>query len=380
VREELPTRDHGQDMPPSTPSAAGFRVRSPLGALRRFARMPGQMLHKMSDDRIFGMSAEAGFWGLVSLPSLLLAVFGCLGYLSGVLGHDAITRVHNDVLRGARDVLSPTTVNDDVAPLVKQILDRGHAGVVSISFLISLWSGSSCTSAYLNTITVAYGMRGLRGAVRSRIIALGLYLLAVLAGIIILPALILGPDAIADLAPSAARSDVSAVVGTVYWPGLIIASVLVLATLYRVCLPVRVRWRAHLPGAVLAMLIWLGGSIGVRAYMVRKLRTGDLYGALGAPLAALLFFYVTALAVLLGAELNAVLRAELDPQALERAGVAPAPAEGEAPALGALTVSRRRTGALRLRSARAAVSARRAVRRPHPAAVPPVPRPLEADP
>jgi membrane protein len=285
--------------------------------VRRLLRVPGRVVHKMSEDRVFGMSAEAGFWGLVSLPSLLLAVFGSLGYLSGVLGHSAVNRVHDDVLRVARDLLSPTTVTDDVAPLVSEILDRGHAGIVSISFVVSLWSGSSCTSAYLNTVTVAYGMRGLRGAVRSRIVALGLYLLAVVAGIILLPALILGPDTLADLAPTSARPDVSSVVSAAYWPVVVVGSVIAIATLYRLCLPVRIPWRAHLPGAVLAMLIWLGGSIAVRAYVVN--RSSLSYGALGAPVAALLFFYVTALAVLLGAECNAALRAGPDRSAGEDA-------------------------------------------------------------
>jgi len=275
--------------------------------VRRLLHIPGRIVAKISADRVFGMSAEAGFWGLVSLPSLLLAIFGSLGYLKGVIGATAVTRVHRDVLRAAGDLLSPTTVRADVAPLVSDILGKGHAGVVSVSFVISLWSGSSCMSAYLNTITVAYGMRGLRGALRSRIVALRLYLLAVLAGILLLPALILGPDTITDLAPASARPDVSSIVSAAYWPAVVVGSVVTIATLYRLCLPVRIRWRAHLPGAVAAMSIWLGGSIAVRAYVVRQ--SGVTYGALGAPVAALLFFYVTALAVLLGAELNAALGA-----------------------------------------------------------------------
>jgi membrane protein len=314
-------------MPPPSTSNAGAQtpVPGPRRPIRRLLSLPRRIRRKMSEDRIFGMSAEAGFWGLVSLPSLLLAVFGALGYFGPLLGHSAVTRVHDDVLRAARDVLSPTTVNDDVAPIVQQILTEGHAGVVSVSFVISLWSGSSAMATYLNTITVAYGMRGVRGAVRSRLVALGLYLVAVVVGIVMLPALILGPDAIADLAPAAARSGVSAVVSAVYWPGIVVASVLVLATLYRLCLPIRVRWRAHLPGAVLAMLIWLGGSIGVRSYVAEKLHNNVTYGALGAPVAALLFFYVTALAVLLGAELNAALRADLEPAGVGQAPGGPSP-------------------------------------------------------
>jgi membrane protein len=265
----------------------------------------GQVWNKLSADRVLGMSAEAGFWGLLSLPSLLLAVFGALGYLGPVLGHAELTRIHDDVLRAARDVLSPSTVDDDVTPFVDEILGKGHAAVVSIGFVISLWSGSSATACYVNTITVAYGMRGIRSAVRARVVALGLYVLALIAGILVLPALVLGPDFIDELAPGAVKSEVAAAVEVAYWPVLVVALLIVLTTLYRLCLPVRVPWRDNLFGALFAMLVWIGGSVAVRAYINERLRSNTFDGALGAPIAALLFFYVTALGVLLGAELNA---------------------------------------------------------------------------
>jgi membrane protein len=316
---------------PTAAEARGTAVRPPTGALRRWGRAVGRMWSKIWTDRVLGMSAEAGFWGLVSLPALLLAVFGGLGFFGGDLGHDTLSRVHDDVLRVAGDVLSATTVRDDVAPLLARIFDRGQGAVASVSFGISLWSGSTATAAYVNTITVAYGMRGIRGALRSRIVALGIYLLAVLTGVVILPALILGPDAIVDLTPGLARLDVARLVSLSYWPALVVVSVVVIATLYRLSLPVRVRWRSHLPGAVLAMLIWLAGSIGVRAYVAYSARTGNAYGALAGPLAALLFFYVTALAVLLGAELNAALRAER----ADEAGSGPDAGSGHDAAAGA---------------------------------------------
>lgn len=117
--------------------------------------------------RILGLAAEAGFWALLSLPSLLLAIFGLLGYFNGVLGHADIQTIHDDVIRAASDVLTPSTVNDTVGPIVNSILKQGHLEVVSIGFLISLWSGSTVMSDYVNVITVAYDMRGLRSAVRS---------------------------------------------------------------------------------------------------------------------------------------------------------------------------------------------------------------------
>ncbi|HET9689563.1 MAG TPA: YihY/virulence factor BrkB family protein [Acidimicrobiales bacterium] len=281
----------------------------PRGRLRTWGRVTGIIWHKVFEDRILGMAAEAGFWGLVSLPSLALALFGALGYLRGVIGAGDMAHIHDDVLRVARDVLTSATVTSDVTPLVDAVLDRGQASVVSIGFVISLWSGSTAMSCYLNTITVAYGMRGLRGAVRSRIVALGLYLVALVFGVVLLPALALGPELLTHLAPSSLGSHTRTVVRAVYVPVVGAGSVAILALVYTACLPVRVRWRRALPGATVAMALWLLFSFVVRAYLSSGFRSGSAYGSLSAPIAGLLFFYFTALAVLLGAELNAALDA-----------------------------------------------------------------------
>jgi membrane protein len=265
--------------------------------------------HRVFEDRILGLAAEAGFWAIVSLPSLLLALFGLLGYFNGILGHANVVKIHDDVLRVAGDVLTPGTVKTTVAPLVDQILARGHLEVVSIGFLISLWSGSTVMSDYVNVITVAYDMRGLRSALRSRLVALGLYVGAVVVGLVLLPALALGPDVIISLFPNSLTSDGATATHILYWPVVGLGSVAALTTMYMLCLPVRVRWRRGIPGALLAMGAWLLGSLAVRAYLESSFRTKSAYGSLAAPIAALLFFYVTALAVLIGAELNSAVDA-----------------------------------------------------------------------
>jgi membrane protein len=80
-----------------------------------------------------------------------------------------------------------------------------------------------------------------------------------------------------------------------------------LTSLYHQSLPVRRPWRRALPGAILPVVLWIFGSYLLRMYLEVVFGHELVYGALAAPVAALLFFYVTALAVLLGAELNAAI-------------------------------------------------------------------------
>lgn len=299
-----PASDWAAESRPSAPPAPSPMKADRSGRLHLAGGVLRRIWPRLFEDRILGMAAEAGFWAIVSLPSLLLTLLGAIGYFRGVLGPANVRHIHDDVLRAARDLLTQGTVNSDVAPLLNQVLARGHLAVISVGFVISLWSGSTAMSAYVNTITVAYDMRGVRGSVRSRLVATGLYLCFVAAGIVLLPALALGPTLISDLTPGQVSDEVTTLVQIAYWPVVALLSVSLIAGLYKAALPVRVRWRRCLPGAVVAMGLWLLGSLAVRAYMQSSFRSKSAYGSLGAPIAALLFFYVTALAVLLGAELN----------------------------------------------------------------------------
>jgi uncharacterized BrkB/YihY/UPF0761 family membrane protein len=93
----------------------------------------------------------------------------------------------------------------------------------------------------------------------------------------------------------------------IYWPIAVLVALALLTSLYHLSVPHRRRWRSALPGAIFAMLIWAIGSWGLRKYVAFVFSRTIAYGTLGAPVAVLLFLYVTALAVLLGAELNATI-------------------------------------------------------------------------
>jgi membrane protein len=302
-RPPEPAPKPAEAAPAETDDAARWRRLHLAGAVLN------RMWPRLFQDRILGMAAEAGFWAIVSLPSLMLTLLGAIGYFNGVLGAANVKHIHDDVLHAARDVLTQGTVNSDVAPLVNEVLARGHLEVISVGFVISLWSGSTAMSAYVNTITVAYDMRGVRGSVRSRVVATGLYFCFVVAGVVLLPALALGPDLISSLAPDQVTDEVSTLVHVLYWPVVALLSVSLIAGLYKSALPLPVRWRRCLPGAFVAMGLWLLGSLAVRAYLQSSFKSKSAYGSLGAPIAALLFFYVTALAVLIGAELNSSIEA-----------------------------------------------------------------------
>jgi membrane protein len=292
------------------------RQRRAAEAVKEVARPVARQQHmsvlrrtaaKAWDDRVLGLSAEAAFWQLLSLAPLFLALLGSIGYLSGFLGESTINQVEASLLDASRRAFAPSVVDQIIAPTVDGVLRRGRADVISIGFLLGLWAGSSATATFVNTVTIAYGMRDLRGAVRSRLLALGLYLLTVVIGIVLLPVMVIGPGRLVSFFPDRAKADVETVINATYWPLVAVLLLVGLVTFYHLAPPHRLPWRRGFPGAVLAALVFVGGTFGLRAYINFVVDQGLSYGALAAPIGALLFFYVLALAVLLGAELNATI-------------------------------------------------------------------------
>jgi membrane protein len=132
-----------------------------------------------------------------------------------------------------------------------------------------------------------------------------LYLGALLTGIVTLPLLVTVPDWFLSVLPLRLRDTATPFAVWGYWPAVILVCTGAITLLYHYAAPIRSRWRRDLPGAVTAMGLWLISSYALRSYLSYAIGHSPTYGALSAPVAALLFLYFTSLALLLGAELNA---------------------------------------------------------------------------
>lgn len=250
--------------------------------------------------RVVGLAAEAAFFSLLSLPALLLGIIGTLGHLRGILGADTVLQIRSWVLELSGTALTPQTVNSVVAPLVDDFLSGTQSGLLSVTFLVSLWSGSRAMNVFIESITIAYGLESVRGIVRQRLLSLVAYIGGILFALVVLPVLVAGPNLVETLLPAAAGY-----LHLLYWPVVTLLSLVCLVALYVISVPVATPIWRHVPGAILAMIIWLLGSFGLRAYLEASLGQVTIYGSLAAPIAVLIWLWVTALAVLIGAALNA---------------------------------------------------------------------------
>ncbi|POM23055.1 ribonuclease BN/unknown domain fusion protein [Actinomadura rubteroloni] len=250
--------------------------------------------------RVTGLAAEAAFFALLSLPPLAIGLVGTMGHFTGLLGADTIADSRAWLIEQAQRVLTPSAVHDVVVPLLDDVIKGGRPDLVSVGFLLSLWAGSRATNVYVDTITIAYGLSGVRGMIRTRVRAFLLYLVGLVVMIVVIPLLVAGPSLARRAVP-----DGGTVIELLYWPVVVTLTVVFLALLYHMSVPVRTNWWREVPGAVLALVMLVFGSFFLRTYLAGSLSGVSVYGSLSAAIAVLGWLYIAALAVLIGAALNA---------------------------------------------------------------------------
>ena len=141
---------------------------------------------------------------------------------------------------------------------------------------------------------------------RQRFYALGLYVVMLIGAIATAPFIALGPRTIGEHIP--ASWDNALRYG--YFPALFLAVVAGVTLLYRVSLPKPLPTHRLLLGSVLATVVFMVATVGLRFYLNWITQTGYTYGALATPIAFLLFAFFLGFAIMLGAELNAAIQEE----------------------------------------------------------------------
>ncbi|WP_210441171.1 YihY/virulence factor BrkB family protein [Nocardioides xinjiangensis] len=251
--------------------------------------------------RVTGLAAEAAFFAVLSVPPLIFALAGAVGFVSERFTDTQVEDVRNAVLDISRQALTERAVNGIIRPTIDTVLDGGRYDVISIGFVLALWSGSRALNVFVDTITIMHGLGGHRGIVATRALSFVLYALAMVTGAVSIPLVVAGPTLVDRVVPH--RLDF---VNSLYWPVVLAVCICFLATLYHVSVPVRTSWRFNLPGACFALFCWIAGSYVLRWVLtVTAAESRSIYGPLAAPIAVLLWLYLLALAVLIGAAVNA---------------------------------------------------------------------------
>jgi membrane protein len=258
-------------------------------------------LQEAVSDQVALAAAGCGFYATLSL-------FPAISVLISLYGLVFNARAVEQQLAVVRHLLPPPAfamIDERVHQLVSQPSDTLSISLM-ISLVIAFWSAAAGTKSVLSALNVAYNTSEQRGIVGFQLTALAMTLCAVAAAALAIAVLVFLPTAIWFVG----LSEYSATLVNGFSMALLIVLVGgTIALLYRYG-PSRsppTPEQRIFPGAVLATLLWLVASTGLSYYVSHIARLGVTYGPLGAVVAIMFWFYLTAYAVLLGAEVNAQL-------------------------------------------------------------------------
>src|SRR6476659_7366362 len=129
--------------PETRPSAAAPTVTDWVQDAREvFWRLVVTTVSSCLRYRVTGLAAEAAFFAVLSVPPLIFAMAGAIGYVSDQFTAAQVEDVRNAVIDLSSRALTENAVNRIITPTIDDVLEGGRFDIVSLGFILALWSGS----------------------------------------------------------------------------------------------------------------------------------------------------------------------------------------------------------------------------------------------
>ncbi|UAW99928.1 YihY/virulence factor BrkB family protein [Halopseudomonas nanhaiensis] len=236
----------------------------------------------------------------------IFAVFPFFLFLIAILGFLGIPEFFT-WLRQQAEVVLPEAIVEQLNPVIEELKTRRGGALVG-GVIVSLWTAALAVRDLMLAMNNAYEVEESRPLWKIVGITVGTTLAITAMLLLTAGLMLLGPDATQWLSDQLDPGErIAWVWGWLRWPVIVTMLFFIAALLYYVTPDVKQRFRFVTPGSLIAVPVWIGASIGFSFYMRNFADYGAVYGGLGAIIMLLLYFYVSSLVLLLGAEVNAVI-------------------------------------------------------------------------
>jgi membrane protein len=254
--------------------------------------------NEIMEDDVLSLAAQQAYY-------FFFALFPALLTLIAIASFFPTANLTDEVFKSVGRFAPPealTLVTDQL----RQISDNNHGGLLTFAFLLTLWSSSGAMVSIITTLNAAYDITEGRSWVRVRLTAILLTLGMALFILVSATLILVGPaiaERLADvfhLGPAFAWTW-----KILQWPVVFMLVATGIGVIYYFAPDAEQEWVWLTPGAVLATLLWMIGSLVLKYYLTQFADFAATYGAIGGVMAVLTWFYVTAITILIGAEVNA---------------------------------------------------------------------------
>jgi membrane protein len=250
------------------------------------------------DDNVFDLAAQQAYYFFFALFPALLFVIAIASFfpLQGLID-DTVKMLSQ---------FAPADVTKILTDAMTSLSDQNSGGILTFAFLVTLWSSSGAMVSIITTLNAAYDVTESRPWWKTRLIATGLTIGLAVFILTSMFLIIAGPTFAENLA---ARLHLGPAFKSAWWvlqwPIVFALVASAIGLVYYFAPDVEQDWVWITPGSIVATLLWLAVSLGLKFYYQLVPNANAAYGAIGGIMVLMLWFYLSGIALLLGAELNA---------------------------------------------------------------------------
>jgi membrane protein len=254
------------------------------------------------DDNCMMLASALAYSTFFAIPAVLLVAVGVFTLVASPSTISTLIHHLDGVIPpSAQQLLSTSLSRASSHP-------RGSVLATAIGFVLALWAVTGAMNSYMTAINLAYNRKDRRNFVKKRWVALKMAAIMVFAFVLVAVLLMFGPVISSAIASHAGGADhvIKIAWWAAQWPILFFGLLAAFATLLYlgpdVDLP---KWEFLTPGSVIAVLLWLAASAGFAVYTATFASYNKTWGSLAAVIVMLTWLWITGMALLLGAEINA---------------------------------------------------------------------------
>ena len=249
-------------------------------------------------DDVLNLAAQQAYYFFFALFPALLAVISIASFFP-------VENLMDGILAMLGRVAPPDVLRIIQEQIVK-IAQSNAGGILTLAFLFTIWSSSSAVVSMCTTLNAAYDITEGRPWWKVRLTAIGLTLGLAVFILASMTLVLAGPAIAGKIASSMGLGTAfTATWNVVQWPIVFVLVATAIALVYYYAPDAEQEWIWITPGSVLATLLWIAVSLGFKVYIANFASYNETYGAIGGVMVLLLWFYVSGIALLVGAELNA---------------------------------------------------------------------------
>jgi membrane protein len=249
-------------------------------------------------DDVLDLAAQQAYYFFFALFPALLTIISIASFFP----------VHNlvDEIVKMLGRFAPPDVLKIVTDQVLKISNSDHGGILTFAFLLTIWSSSGAMVSIITTLNAAYGIVEGRPLWKVRLTAVALTVGISLFILTSLSLVLVGPTVAEHLADRMYLGPAFKWTWWILqWPIVLLLVSSAIGLVYYFAPDAEQDWVWITPGSLLATLLWLLVSLGFKTYLKYFGDYNETYGTIAGIIVLLTWFYLSGLAILIGAELNA---------------------------------------------------------------------------